>query len=240
MALIVERSRIRDHRYDRRSHRLLQLRSAVPRGVLHARLVGEAGFGTAHVDGNTRLCTATAAKALMSRSGPTERRAPTPTSTSTDAILLVGHNMAATQTVLWARGPRSSGWPQATEARCRRSSPDAGRRSGDVHLAPRPGTNLPLLNGILRSSHRAWLDRQRLHPRPYRRLRELESSTEPWTPERGRSASPTFPARHSTAAAEILGTSQTPRVHLPAGRLPVPPGHRQRAPGQQRPSHLAA
>lgn len=46
-------------------------------------LIAHGGIGTNHVDGNTRLCTATAAAALKeSRSGPTASRAPIPTSTT--------------------------------------------------------------------------------------------------------------------------------------------------------------
>jgi hypothetical protein len=41
--------------------RLLRVRTADARGVLHAVGDREAGIGTPHMDGNTRLCTATAA-----------------------------------------------------------------------------------------------------------------------------------------------------------------------------------
>ena len=67
-------------------------------------MIGKAGLGTPHMDGNTRLCTATAARALH-RDVRLRRpaRLVRPTSTSTDAILLVGHNIASQQTVLWMR-----------------------------------------------------------------------------------------------------------------------------------------
>ena len=45
-------------------------------------VIGKAGIGTPHMDGNTRHCTATAAASLKERSVPTGSRARTPTSTS--------------------------------------------------------------------------------------------------------------------------------------------------------------
>src|SRR5438309_9266613 len=67
----------------------------------------------------------------------------------TDCIVMVGHNMAATDTVLWMRvldrrrGPRPPKLividPRAT----------ATAKEADIHLAPRVGTNVALLNGIL-------------------------------------------------------------------------------------------
>ena len=52
---------------------------------------GKAGIGTPHMDGNTRLCTATAAAALKETlRQPTASRAPTTTSTTATRSLLVG------------------------------------------------------------------------------------------------------------------------------------------------------
>lgn len=66
----------------------------------------------------------------------------------TDTLFLVGHNMSNTQTVLWSRildrleGPDP---PKLIVIDPRRS--ETARRA-TVHLAPRIGTNLALLNGI--------------------------------------------------------------------------------------------
>lgn len=66
----------------------------------------------------------------------------------TDCIFMVGHNMAATQTVLWSRildrleGPEP---PKLIVIDPRRSET---AKHATVHLAPRIGTNLALLNGI--------------------------------------------------------------------------------------------
>lgn len=66
----------------------------------------------------------------------------------TDCIMLVGHNMAATQTVLWSRildrikGPK----PPKVIVIDPRYSETASKAT--VHLSPKIGTNLALLNGI--------------------------------------------------------------------------------------------
>src|SRR5204862_3069198 len=67
----------------------------------------------------------------------------------TDCLFLVGHNLAETQTVLWARvldrrrGPN----PPKLLVVDPRTTPTAAE--ADVHLAPRLGTNVALLNGLL-------------------------------------------------------------------------------------------
>lgn len=66
----------------------------------------------------------------------------------TQCIFMVGHNMAHTQTVLWSRildrleGPSP---PQLIVVDPRKSDT---ARAATVHLAPRIGTNMALLNGI--------------------------------------------------------------------------------------------
>ena len=123
-------------------------------------LVAEAGIGTAHVDGNTRLCTATAATALIEivRDGR-RARARTPTSTSP--------TRSSSSATTWRRPRPCSGRASSTGS----TGPSPPRlvvvdprrtqaaKRADVHLAPRPGTNLPLLNGLLRILiERGWID----------------------------------------------------------------------------------
>jgi anaerobic selenocysteine-containing dehydrogenase len=126
----------------------------------------------------------------------------------TDAIFLVGHNMASTQTVLWSRvldrldGPSP---PKLVVVDPRRTQ--AAKRA-DVHLAPRPGTNLPLLNGILRIIiERGWIDSDFIRDHTVD-FETLVSSTEPWTPPEVERVSH-VPGTSLEAAAEILGTSPT-------------------------------
>src|SRR5690349_12983910 len=111
--------------------------------------IARAGIGTPHVDGNTRLCTATAASALIESFGSDGDPGTYSDYDTTDAIFMVGHNMAETQTVLWSRildrrrGPR----PPRLIVVDPRTTPTA--KEADIHLAPRLGTNVALLNGLI-------------------------------------------------------------------------------------------
>ncbi|HEU5149331.1 MAG TPA: molybdopterin oxidoreductase family protein [Iamia sp.] len=122
-------------------------------------VIGKAGLGTPHMDDNTRLCTATAAAALKASFGTDGQPGSYTDIDHCDAIALWGHNVAETQTVLWMRmlDRRAGTDPPAMLAVDPRATPVA--READVHLAIRNGTNLALLNGILRQVlHRGWWD----------------------------------------------------------------------------------
>jgi ferredoxin-nitrate reductase len=171
-------------------------------------LMAEAGIGTSHVDGNTRLCTATASTALIESFGTDGQPGSYTDFDVTDAIMNVGHNVAATQTVLWTRildrldGPNPPKLvvvdPRVTEA----------ARRADVHLAPRPGTNLPLLNGLLhlmiRNDHldHDFIDRHTVG------FADLETITSTWSPDRVEAVTG-VPAASLRAAEEIIGTAPT-------------------------------
>src|SRR4051794_39839247 len=107
-----------------------------------------AGIGTPHLDANTRLCTATAAFALKESFGTDGAPGSVEDFDLCDTLFLVGHNMAETHTVLWARvldrldGPEP---PRLVVVDPRRTR--VAERA-EVHLPIRPGTNLALLNGI--------------------------------------------------------------------------------------------
>ncbi|HEY0699206.1 MAG TPA: molybdopterin-dependent oxidoreductase, partial [Micromonospora sp.] len=98
-------------------------------------VIGKAGIGTPHMDGNTRLCTATAAAALKASFGTDGQPGSYADVDHCDTIALWGHNAAETQTVLWARmldrrrGPN----PPAMLAVDPRPTPVA--READLHLA---------------------------------------------------------------------------------------------------------
>jgi anaerobic selenocysteine-containing dehydrogenase len=66
-------------------------------------VIGKAGLGTPHMDGNTHLCTATAGQALKERFGTDDQPASYADIDTSEAILHVGHNVAESQTVLWSR-----------------------------------------------------------------------------------------------------------------------------------------
>src|SRR5579885_867256 len=105
-------------------------------------MITKAGLGTPHVDGNTRLCTATAAAALRESFGADGQPAGYGDFDLADCLLLVGHNMAETQTVLWSRvldRRRGAKPPRliVIDPRLTETAAEA-----DVHLAPRLGTNV--------------------------------------------------------------------------------------------------
>ena len=122
-------------------------------------VIGKAGLGTPHMDGNTRLCTATSAAALKASFGTDGQPGSYTDVDHCDAIALWGHNVAETQTVLWMRmlDRRRGASPPAMLAVDPRDTPVA--READVHLPIRPGTNLALMNGLLRLVlRRGWVD----------------------------------------------------------------------------------
>ncbi|WP_433699449.1 molybdopterin oxidoreductase family protein [Nocardiopsis sp. CA-288880] len=111
--------------------------------------VAHGAIGTNHVDGNTRLCTATAAESLKESFGSDGQPGSYADVDHADVIALYGHNMAETQTVLWSRVLDRLAGPRPPSLLCvdPRTTPVA--READLHIAPRPGTNLALMNGIL-------------------------------------------------------------------------------------------
>jgi anaerobic selenocysteine-containing dehydrogenase len=66
-------------------------------------MIGKAGLSTLHMDGNTRLCTATAAASMRESFGCDGQPGSYRDVDYTDCLFLVGHNVSATQTVLWTR-----------------------------------------------------------------------------------------------------------------------------------------
>ncbi|WP_427912575.1 molybdopterin oxidoreductase family protein [Ramlibacter sp. MMS24-I3-19] len=169
-------------------------------------VIGKAGLGTPHMDGNTRLCTATAAAALKETFGSDGQPGSYWDIDETDCVLMVGHNMSATDTVLWSRvldrraGPRP---PKLIVIDPRRTMT---AREADVHLAPRLGTNVAVLNGLLHllmeGGHvdRAFVE---AHTLGFDKLREV---VQPYTPERVQQISG-IDAQKLRDAARIIATS---------------------------------
>ncbi|MGY1602090.1 molybdopterin oxidoreductase family protein [Geodermatophilus sp. SYSU D00815] len=123
-------------------------------------LIAHGGIGTNHVDGNTRLCTATAAAALKETFACDGQPGSYGDIDSADVIALYGHNMAETQTVLWTRVLDRLAGPNPPAIVCvdPRETPVA--RAATVHLAPRPGTNVMLMNALLHEVvGNGWVDR---------------------------------------------------------------------------------
>ena len=66
-------------------------------------VIGKAGLGTPHMDGNTRLCTATSAQALKETFGSDGQPGSFSDIDHADAIMHFGHNIAETSVVTWMR-----------------------------------------------------------------------------------------------------------------------------------------
>jgi anaerobic selenocysteine-containing dehydrogenase len=170
-------------------------------------VIGKAGIGTPHMDGNTRLCTATAGAALKETFGSDGQPACHADIDLCDTMFLFGHNMAATQTVMWSRvldrlaGPDR---PKLVVVDPRRT-PTA--EAADVHLAPLPGTNQALLNGLVRAViDYGWLDRDYVQEHTLG-FEELKATVEPYTPEHVAGICRISPV-DLLRAAEIFGTSR--------------------------------
>jgi ferredoxin-nitrate reductase len=170
-------------------------------------LLARGGIGTPHLDGNTRLCTATAEFALMESFGCDGDPGSYTDIDTCDTLFLVGHNMPETQTVLWMRvldrlhGPDR---PRLVVVDPRRT---AAAREADVHLALRSGTNVALLNGILHELiEHGWIDEQfvREHTVGFGRL---AATVEQYPPERVAEICG-VPAKDVREAARIIGTAE--------------------------------
>ncbi|WP_435082223.1 molybdopterin oxidoreductase family protein [Gordonia hongkongensis] len=112
-------------------------------------VIAHGAIGTDHVDGNTRLCTATAAEALKASFASDGQPGTYTDLDHADTIALFGHNIAETQSVTWMRILDRLAGPHPPAIICvdPRTTPVA--RHATVHLAPLPGTNVALMNGLL-------------------------------------------------------------------------------------------
>lgn len=170
-------------------------------------VIAHGAIGTNHVDGNTRLCTATAAEALKESFGSDGQPGSYTDVDHADVIALFGHNVAETQTVLWARmlDRLAGAAPPAIVCVDPRRTPVASKAT--VHLAPLPGTNVALMNGLLHEiiAH-DWLDHDyiRTHTVGFDELRQRVSD---FGPERA-AAICDVEAEDIRHAARLLGTAE--------------------------------
>jgi ferredoxin-nitrate reductase len=111
-------------------------------------MVGKAGLNTLHMDGNTRLCTATAAASMRESFGSDGQPGSYTDVDYTDCLFVVGHNIASTQTVLWQRILDRLDGPNPPKLIVVDPRVTHTARRATVHLQPQIGTNLALLNGI--------------------------------------------------------------------------------------------
>ncbi|MFP5260410.1 MAG: molybdopterin oxidoreductase family protein [Blastocatellia bacterium] len=170
-------------------------------------MIAHAGLGTNNVDGNTRLCTATAAQALKETFGSDGQPGSYSDVDKADCILLAGHNMATTQTVLWSRilDRRASDNPPKLVVIDPRETWTAAE--ADVHLAPRVGTNVAVMNGLLNLVIKSGsIDEDFIeeHTVGFEKLKEVVSL---YTPERVEEITGILP-KQLRAAARVLGNAE--------------------------------
>jgi anaerobic selenocysteine-containing dehydrogenase len=208
MALIVRRSRDTIERYSPGAMAFYNTGQLTLEEYYTLSIIGDAGVGTPHMDGNTRLCTATASMALIQSFGADGDPGTFADLDLTDAIFHVGHNVAVTQTVLWMRildrrrGPRP---PRLVVVDPRRTP---AAEEADVHLAPRLGTNVALLNGLLKLLIDAGRVDHDFIARHTVGFESLEKTVARWTAART-AAITGVPEASLREAADILGAAPT-------------------------------
>ncbi|MBP1233429.1 anaerobic selenocysteine-containing dehydrogenase [Arthrobacter sp. PvP102] len=147
-------------------------------------IIGKAGIGTPHMDGNTRLCTATAAASLKESFGADGQPGSYADIDECDAVFLYGHNMAETQTVLWSRLLDRLSGPNPPRLVCVDPRETEVARAAEVHLPVRPGTNLALMNGLIRELFvNGWIDQDYIDAHTLN-VGQLRGVVDKWTPER--------------------------------------------------------
>jgi anaerobic selenocysteine-containing dehydrogenase len=117
------------------------------------------GLSCNHLDGNTRLCTATSGEALKETFGCDGQPGSYADVDHADVIALYGHNVAETQTVLWMRMLDRLNGPRPPRLLVVDPRPTPAAKLADVHLRPLPGTNVALLNSLIQQliAHK-WID----------------------------------------------------------------------------------
>ena len=170
-------------------------------------VIGKAGIGTPHMDGNTRLCTATAATAFGESFGCDGQPGSYTDIDDCDALFLFGHNVAETQTVLWTRMLDRLDGPNPPRLVCvdPRRTPVAERAT--VHLPIRNGTNLALMHALVHEQiARGTIDEHYVaaHTVGFDHIKQVTAETTPaWAAEICG-----VPAADIARAAEIFGTSE--------------------------------
>jgi ferredoxin-nitrate reductase len=170
-------------------------------------VIGKAGLGTPHMDGNTRLCTATAAEALKQTFGTDGQPGSYADVDHADAICLYGHNVAETQTVLWMRMLDRLEGPQPPKLVVVDPRPTPAARRADVHLAVKNGTNMALMNGLLHEIiANGWHDEEYIAAHTLG-FEELRVTVEKYPPEKVAEICG-VPERQIRQAARIIGKSR--------------------------------
>jgi len=170
-------------------------------------VIGKAGLGTPHMDGNTRLCTATAGQALKETFGSDGQPGSYADIDHADAIMLFGHNMAETQAVTWMRVLDRLEGPNPPELVVVDPRPTPVAQRATVHLPIKTGTNVALLNAFLHEIFQnGWYDEEYVDAHTMG-FEELESTVADCTPEWAAEVCG-VEAERIREAARILGTAE--------------------------------
>jgi anaerobic selenocysteine-containing dehydrogenase len=170
-------------------------------------VIAHGAIGTNHVDGNTRLCTATAAEALKESFGCDGQPGSYTDVDHADVIALFGHNVAETQTVLWMRMLDRLAADDPPRVLCVDPRPTPVARHATVHLAPLPGTNVALMNALLHEILRNdWVDHGYIAAHAVG-FDELQKRVAEFPPERAAEICD-VPADDIAEAARLLGTAE--------------------------------
>jgi ferredoxin-nitrate reductase len=171
-------------------------------------VIGKGGIGTPHMDGNTRLCTATAAAALKVSFGSDGQPGSYTDLDTTDTILHCGHNIASQQTVLWMRILDRLAGPNPPKIIAIDPRDTLTAEKATIHLAPKVGTNIAVMNGLLNLiiKNRA-IDQQYIndHTTGFEELKRIVSK---YTPEKVQEISG-VPADKLREAGYLLSTTKT-------------------------------
>jgi anaerobic selenocysteine-containing dehydrogenase len=207
MARVVERSRSLLEGKGPLSHAFFTSGQLMIEEYYTLAVIGKGGIGTPHMDGNTRWCTVTAAAALQETFGSDGQPGSYTDVDVCDAVFLFGHNVAETQTVLWARILDRLDGPEPPRVVCVDPRRTKVAERATVHLPIRNGTNLALMNALVHelivgryvddayvAAHAIGLD-------------ELEDLTRETTAEWAAEICG-VPAADIRRAAEIFGTSE--------------------------------
>lgn len=170
-------------------------------------VIGKGGIGTPHMDGNRRLCTATAAAVFGESFGCDGQPGSYTDIDHCDALFLFGHNVAETQTVLWARMLDRLAGPRPPRLVCVDPRRTKVAEQATVHLPIRNGTNLALMNALVHElTARGYVDSDYIaaHTIGFEQLEALtRETTAQWA-----AGICGVPAEDIIRAAEIFGTSE--------------------------------
>ncbi len=160
------------------------------------------GLQTRHIDYNGRLCMSSAAGAYSKAFGMDRCPLPMTDIPQAECLMVVGSNVAECFPILtkWLWRARDNGAKLIVFDP--RETPTA--RTADLWLPVRPGTDLAVLNAMLRLIiHEGLVDETYVRDRTVG-WEEVKAAVEPWTPERAQEISG-VPASRIIAAARLYG-----------------------------------